>query len=81
MGNEIRNLINVIHPCFAASLRRPSAVECPTFTQALTCVLSIVDFTLMAKYESHIDETIEYLKQDRNDFHDNKDVFECVPKR
>ena len=58
-GKEMRNLVKVILLCFAASLRRPSALECPIFTQALTCVWSIVDFTLMSQYKSHTDDTIQ----------------------
>ena len=74
-GKEMRNLVKVILPCFAASLRRPSAVERPIFTQSLICVRSIVDFTLMSQYKSHTDETIQYLEQYLKAFHDHKDVF------
>jgi hypothetical protein len=74
-GKEMRNLVKVILPCFAASLRRPSAAERPVFTKALTCVRSIVDFTLMSQYTSHTDETIQYLEQFLKAFHDHKDVF------
>ena len=45
---EMRNLIKVILPCFATSLCRSNAAEHSMFTQALTCIRSIVDFTLMA---------------------------------
>ena len=31
-GKEIRNVVKAILPCFAISLRRPSAVQCPIFT-------------------------------------------------
>ena len=74
-GKEMRNLVKVILPCFAASLRRPSAVERPIFAKALTCVRSIVDFTLMSQYKSHTDATIQYLEQYLKAFHDHKDVF------
>ena len=74
-GKEMRNLVKVILPCFAASLSRPSAAERPIFTKALTCVRSIVDFTLMSRYISHTDETIQYLEQYLNAFHNHKDVF------
>jgi len=46
-GKDMRYLVKVILPCFAAALCRPSTVERPIFTKALTCVWSIVDFTLM----------------------------------
>ena len=47
-GKEMRNLVKIILTCFAASLCRPNAAERPIFTKALTCVRSIVDFTLMS---------------------------------
>ena len=74
-AKEMRNLVKVILPCFAASLCHPNAAERPIFTKALTCVRSIVDFTLMSQYTSHTDETIEYLEQYLKAFHDHKDVF------
>ncbi|KAG0138782.1 hypothetical protein HOY82DRAFT_595293 [Tuber indicum] len=74
-GNEMRNLVEVILPCFAASLCRQSAAECPIFTHALTCVQSIVDFTLMSQYTSDTDETIQYLEQFLKAFHNHKDIF------
>ena len=71
----MRNLVKVIQPCFAAALCRPNAAERPIFTKALTCVQSIVDFTLMSQYTSHTDETIEYHEQYLKAYHDHKDVF------
>ncbi|KAG0632974.1 hypothetical protein HOY80DRAFT_861581, partial [Tuber brumale] len=43
--------------------------------KALTCVRSIIDFTLMAQYQSHTEETIQYLERYLKAFHDHKDVF------
>ena len=74
-GKDMRNLIKVILPFFAASLCRPNAAERPIFTKALTCVRSMVDFTLMSQYTSYTDEAIEYLSQYLKAFHDHKDVF------
>jgi len=71
----MRNLLKVILPCFAAPLHRPSSVECHIFAKALTCVRSIIDFTLMSQYKSHTDETIQYLEQYLKAFQDHKDVF------
>ena len=72
---ELRNLVKVLLPAFEASLCRPHATERPMFTKALTCVRSIVDFTLMSQYRSHTDEKIQYLEQYLKAFHDHKDVF------
>ena len=71
----MRNLVKVIVLCFAAALRHLSAVECLIFAKALTCVRSIVDFTLMSLYKSHTNETIQYLEQYINAFDDQQDVF------
>ena len=71
----MRNLVKVILPCFGGSLCRPNAAERPIFTKALTCVRSIVDFTLISQYTSHTNERIEYLEQYLKVFHDLKDVF------
>ncbi|KAG0132531.1 hypothetical protein HOY82DRAFT_483919, partial [Tuber indicum] len=79
-GKAMRNLVKVILPCFAASLRRPSAAEHPIFTQALTCIQSIVDFTVMSQYMSHTDAMIQYPEQFLNAFHDHKDIFKKYQK-
>jgi len=71
----MRNLVKVILPCFAASLPCSSAVERPILTQAMNCVRSIGDFTLMSQYKSHTDKTIQYLEQYLKAVHDHKDVF------
>src|SRR5687767_14347760 len=75
----MRNLVKVILPCLAAALRRPGNAVRPQFTAALTCVRSIVDFTLMAQYNSHTEETIGYLRGYLNAFHDSKDIFKEFP--
>ena len=75
---EMRNLVKVILLCFAASLCRPHAAERSIFTKALTSIRSSVDFTLMSQYTGHTNETVEYLEEYLNAFHDHKDVFkEC----
>ena len=71
----MRNLVKVILPCFAASLYRPNGAERSILTKTLTCIRSIVDFTLMSQYTSRTDETIEYHEQYLKAFHDQKDVF------
>ena len=72
---EMRNLVKVILPCFAAALCRPSTTERPIFTKALTCVQSIVDFTLMSEDKSHSDKAIHSLEEYLKAFYDQKDVF------
>ncbi|KAG0635442.1 hypothetical protein HOY80DRAFT_893052, partial [Tuber brumale] len=79
-GKEMRNLVRVRLPCFATALCRPSTAERLIFTKALTCVRSIIDFTLMAQYQSHTAETIQYLERYLKAFHDHKDVFKKYRK-
>ncbi|KAG0641166.1 hypothetical protein HOY80DRAFT_863214, partial [Tuber brumale] len=71
---EMRNLVRVLLPCFATALCRPSTAERLIFTKALTCVRSIIDFMLMAQYQSHTVETIQYLERYLKAFHDPKDL-------
>ena len=71
----MRNLVKVILPCFATSLYCLNAAKRSMFTKALTCVRSIVNFTLRSQYTRHTDGTIQYLEQDLKAFHDHKDVF------
>ncbi|KAG0640203.1 hypothetical protein HOY80DRAFT_885059 [Tuber brumale] len=74
-GKEMRNLVRVLLPCFATAICRPSTAECLIFTKTLTCVRSIIDSTLMAQYQSHTEETIQYLERYLKAFHDHKDLF------
>ena len=76
----MRNLVKVILPWFAGALGRRSVIEHPIFAKALTCVRSIVDFTLISQYKSHTDKTIQYLEQYLKAFHDQKDVFKKYQK-
>jgi len=61
-GKQKRNLFMLIQLCFAASLYCPNAAERPILTQTLTCISSIVHFTLMFNYTSHTNKTIQYLE-------------------
>ncbi|KAG0633437.1 hypothetical protein HOY80DRAFT_896527, partial [Tuber brumale] len=61
-GKEMRNLVRVLLPCFATALCHLSTAERLIFTKGLTCIRSIIDFTLLAQYQSHIAETIQYLE-------------------
>ncbi|KAG0635116.1 hypothetical protein HOY80DRAFT_893676, partial [Tuber brumale] len=72
---EMKNLVKVLLPYFATSLRHRSTSECQTFTRALASVGSIVDFMLMGQYKSLTNETVLYLEPYLKAFHDHKDVF------
>jgi len=68
--------VKVIPVYFAALLCDPGALERLIFMKALTCIQSIVNFTQILQYKSHIKETIQYLEWYLKAFHDQKVVFE-----
>ncbi|KAG0126694.1 hypothetical protein HOY82DRAFT_614502 [Tuber indicum] len=72
---DMRNLVRGLLPCFAAALCLPNTAEHLIFTEALTCAQSIIDFTLIAQYQSDTHEMIQYLEQYLMAFYHHKDVF------
>ena len=75
-GKEMRNLGRCILGVLASALRRPSPAQSGPFRQALLCVCALADFSLMAQYRSHTQETLGYMEQYLEDFHRYKDVFQ-----
>ena len=59
-GKEMRNLGRCILGIFASSLRSPTPAQQSPFADAIQCVRALVDFTLMAQYRSHTEDTLEY---------------------
>jgi len=57
------------------ALRQPDSTQVQPFRRALTCVRSLLDFTVMAQYGSHKPETISYMKEYATQFHETKDIF------
>ena len=57
------------------ALRQPDSTQVQHFKRALTCVRSLLDFTIMAQYRSHTDDTIQYMENYGNRFHETKDIF------
>ena len=57
------------------ALRQPDSTQVQHFKRALTCVGSLLDFSMMAQYRSHTDETIQYMEDYVNCFHETKDIF------
>jgi len=45
------------------------------FRRALTCVSSLLHFTMMAQYRSYTPETISYMEEYATQFHETKDLF------
>ena len=74
-GKEMRNLGRCLLGVLAVALRRPDSTQVQPFKRALICVRSLLDFTMMAQYRSHTLETIGYMEQYAEKFHETKDIF------
>ena len=75
-GKEMRNLGCCILEVFASSLRRPMPAQQDPFRHAIQCVRALVDFSLMAQYRSHTEDTLEDMEQYLPDLHHHKEVFQ-----
>jgi len=74
-GKEMTNLRRCLFGVLAVVLRRPDSTQVQPFRHALTCVGSLLDFTMMAQYRSHPSETIEYVEEYATRLHEKKDIF------
>ena len=74
-GKEMRNVLKIVLPCMAAALRNPDPGDRVTFARAIKCVKAFVDFSLMSQYRSHTGETLGYMEQYLQEFHNTKDIF------
>ena len=74
-GKEMRNLGRCLLGVLAVALKQPDSAQALPFKRALTCVRSLLDFSMIAQYRSHTQETIGYMEQYLNRFHATKDVF------
>jgi len=74
-GKEMRNLRRCFCRVLAVALRQPDSTQVPPFKRALTCVRSLLDFTMMAQYPSHTPATISYMEEYAMQFHVTKDIF------
>jgi len=57
------------------ALRQPDSTQVQPFRRVLSCVRSLLDFTIMAQYQSHTPETISYMEQYVTQFHETKDII------
>jgi hypothetical protein len=74
-GKEMRNLGRCLLGVLAVALRQPDGTQILHFKRAFACVRSLLDFNLMAQYRSHTDETVAYMDEYLNRFHQRKDIF------
>src|SRR5918999_6144760 len=71
----MRNLGKCISAVLASALRNPDRSPQLQFKLALECVASLVDFSLMAQYRSHTEETLQYMDNYLRTFHRKKHIF------
>ena len=71
----MRNLGRCISAVFASALRNPDGSQQLPFKGALKFLSSLMDFTLMAQYRSHMLETLGYMEMYLRTFHRTKDIF------
>jgi len=71
----MRNIVRIIYPTLTETLYRPPERHRDIFHRAICCVRALVNFSLVAQYRAHTEETIGYLEEYLEDFHKYKDVF------
>ena len=74
-GKEKQNIGRCISAVFASALRNLDGSQQLPFKRPLQCVCSLIDFTMMAQYHSHMLETLGYMKTYLGTFHRSKDIF------
>jgi len=74
-GKEMRNLGRCILGVLAVALRQPGGTQAIPFQRALACVRALIDFNMMAQYQSHTPDTIAYMEDYCDQFHRIKDIF------
>jgi len=74
-GKEMRNLGRCVLGVLAVVLRQPGSAQLIPFKSPLGCVRALVDFNMMAQYRSHTVETITYMEDYLDTFHNMKDIF------
>jgi hypothetical protein len=71
----MHNLARILLVHFSAALSTPTIFQKLDFENALQCICALVQFHQMCEYQSHTDETIQYLEGYLADFHKYKSVF------
>jgi len=71
----MRNLGRCLLGVLVVVLRQPDSTQVQPFRRALTCVRSLLDFTMMAQYRSHTPKTISYMEEYVTQFHETKDIL------
>jgi len=72
---EMVNLSACISAVLPSAMRNPDRSRHHDFHIACQCVSTLVDFSLMAQYRSHISDTLSYLETYLLIFHLRNDIF------
>ena len=65
----------IVLAALAVALLKPSPSQRLMFNSALRCTRNLVDFHLMAQYQSHTAETLKYLDDYLKGFHKEKEIL------
>jgi len=71
----MRNLGGCISAVLASALRNPDSSQYHHFKSAFKYVSAVVDFSLMAQYQSNTPDTLSYMESYLQTFHRTKDMF------
>ena len=71
----MRNFSRIIYPALAAALHNPLPWHRVVFRRALTCVRSLVYWSLVVSYRTHTTEALNYLADYLEEFHATQDIF------
>jgi len=74
-GKEIRNLGHCLLGVLTMAIRWPDSTHVQPCRDELTCLRSLVDFSMRAQYRSPTSETIDYMQEYMTRFHETKDIF------
>jgi len=74
-GKEMQNFGQIIYPALAGALHDPLPRHRAVFQRALTCIWSLVYWSLVVQYRTHPTATLNYLADYFEEFHATKDVF------
>jgi hypothetical protein len=74
-GKEMRNFGRILYPALAAALHSPKIGQRKAFSQVLACVRGLVYWSMVVQYPAQTTETINYMHDYLEEFHENKEVF------
>jgi hypothetical protein len=74
-GKEMKEMSRALLGVVTQSLQGGSTAQSPIFNHAIECTQALLEFYTYARYTSHNDATLSYIKDTVCRFHTFKDVF------